>query len=113
MRFIPRIATRLKAALEGYRLVMFDQRGTGAGALRCPVLQAATGSSDLIPAPRGAVADWPFGTAILAVTISKPPTPSRPAFPGEPGGPGGPGAPAGPAPTAAAAVRPTVAGDRL
>jgi pimeloyl-ACP methyl ester carboxylesterase len=57
VRFIPRIASRLKAALAGYRLVMFDQRGTGAGALRCPALQAAAGSSDLIPAPRGAVGD--------------------------------------------------------
>jgi pimeloyl-ACP methyl ester carboxylesterase len=57
VRFIPRIDARLKAAMGDYRLVMFDQRGTGAGALRCPALQAAAGSSDLIPAPAGDVAD--------------------------------------------------------
>jgi pimeloyl-ACP methyl ester carboxylesterase len=34
--FLTRIQTRLRAALAGYRLVMFDQRGTGAGALDCP-----------------------------------------------------------------------------
>jgi pimeloyl-ACP methyl ester carboxylesterase len=53
---IPRIRSRLGAALGGYRLVMFDQRGTGTGALRCPALQAAAGSSDLVVAPPGAVA---------------------------------------------------------
>jgi pimeloyl-ACP methyl ester carboxylesterase len=51
-----RIQQRLGAALDGYRLVMFDQRGTGAGALRCPALQAAAGSSDLVVPPLGAVA---------------------------------------------------------
>jgi len=50
--FLPRIAARLGAALAGYRLVMFDQRGTGAGALSCPALQAQMGASDLTaPAP--------------------------------------------------------------
>jgi pimeloyl-ACP methyl ester carboxylesterase len=53
--FIPKVIQRLRAALAGYRLVMFDQRGTGAGALRCPALQAAAGSSDLIPVPAGDV----------------------------------------------------------
>jgi pimeloyl-ACP methyl ester carboxylesterase len=43
-------------ALAGYRLVMIDQRGTGAGALRCPALQAAAGSSDLTVVPRGVAA---------------------------------------------------------
>lgn len=52
---IPRIRSRLGSALDGYRLVMFDQRGTGAGALRCPALQAAAGASDLVVPPRGAV----------------------------------------------------------
>jgi pimeloyl-ACP methyl ester carboxylesterase len=55
--FIPKVSTRLKTALAGYRLVMFDQRGTGAGALRCPALQAAAGSSDLIPVPARAIVD--------------------------------------------------------
>ena len=45
--FLPRISTRLRAELAGYRLVMFDQRGTGAAALACPALQRAAGASDL------------------------------------------------------------------
>ncbi|MBV9006946.1 MAG: alpha/beta fold hydrolase [Solirubrobacterales bacterium] len=56
IRFIPRIRSWLGAAFAGYRLVMFDQRGTGAGALRCPALQASAGSSDLTVPPPGAVA---------------------------------------------------------
>jgi len=50
--FVPRLAGRLGPALRGYRLVMFDQRGTGAGALDCPALQRQMGASDLtVPAP--------------------------------------------------------------
>ena len=50
--FAQRIESRLGPALTGYRLVMFDQRGTGAGALNCPVLQQEMGGSDLtVPAP--------------------------------------------------------------
>jgi pimeloyl-ACP methyl ester carboxylesterase len=45
--FLTRIHTRLRSELTGYRLVMFDQRGTGAGALDCPGLQSAAGASDL------------------------------------------------------------------
>ena len=45
---IPEVRARLSGVLSGYRLVMFDQRGTGAGALDCPALQAAAGSSDLV-----------------------------------------------------------------
>jgi pimeloyl-ACP methyl ester carboxylesterase len=49
--FVPRIASRLGPALRGYRMVMFDQRGTGAGALDCPALQRQMGASDLtVPA---------------------------------------------------------------
>jgi pimeloyl-ACP methyl ester carboxylesterase len=55
--FIPKVIERLRAGLAGYRLVMLDQRGTGAGALRCPALQASAGSSDLIPVPAGDVVD--------------------------------------------------------
>jgi pimeloyl-ACP methyl ester carboxylesterase len=42
-----RVLDRLGALFEGYRLVLIDQRGTGAGALRCPALQEQMGSSDL------------------------------------------------------------------
>jgi pimeloyl-ACP methyl ester carboxylesterase len=45
--FLTRIHTRLRSEVTGYRLVMFDQRGTGAGALDCPELQSAAGASDL------------------------------------------------------------------
>src|SRR5947209_5603565 len=53
--FLTHVRTRLRAALTGYRLVMFDQRGTGTAALRCPALQAAAGGSDLVVPPPGAV----------------------------------------------------------
>jgi pimeloyl-ACP methyl ester carboxylesterase len=55
--FLTRIQTRLRAALAGYRLVMFDQRGTGAGALECPALQNAAGASDLTVVPSATVAN--------------------------------------------------------
>jgi pimeloyl-ACP methyl ester carboxylesterase len=55
--FIPRIESRLGAWMQGYRLVMFDQRGTGAGALSCPKLQRVAGASDLAIVPPGTVAD--------------------------------------------------------
>ncbi len=54
--FLTRVQTRLRAALAGYRLVMFDQRGTGAGALECPALQQAAGASDLTVVPEAIVA---------------------------------------------------------
>ena len=54
--YIRRVAARLGPALSGYRLVMLDQRGTGRGALDCPALQRAVGSSDLTVPPAGAVA---------------------------------------------------------
>src|SRR5690242_5730660 len=50
--FVSRLVARLGLALRGYRLVMFDQRGTGAGALDCPALQRQMGASDLtVPTP--------------------------------------------------------------
>jgi len=50
--FVSRLANRLGPALRGYRLVIFDQRGTGAGALNCPALQQEMGASDLtVPTP--------------------------------------------------------------
>jgi pimeloyl-ACP methyl ester carboxylesterase len=53
--FIPRARQRMRPLLGAYRLVMLDQRGTGAGALRCPALQRAMGTSDLTVPPRGTV----------------------------------------------------------
>jgi pimeloyl-ACP methyl ester carboxylesterase len=53
--FIPRQRVRMRSLLRDYRLVMFDQRGTGEGALRCPALQRAVGTSDLTVPPPGTV----------------------------------------------------------
>jgi pimeloyl-ACP methyl ester carboxylesterase len=52
---IARVARALAGALSDYRLVLYDQRGTGAGALQCPALQEVMGSSDLTPPPAAAV----------------------------------------------------------
>jgi pimeloyl-ACP methyl ester carboxylesterase len=55
---VPRIAGRIAPVLKDYRLVMFDQRGTGQfGAINCPALQAAVGSSDITVPPTGSVLD--------------------------------------------------------
>ncbi|MEU3574685.1 hypothetical protein AB0E96_40715, partial [Kitasatospora sp. NPDC036755] len=40
-----RTAGKLEPVLKDYRLVMYDQRGTGRGALQCPGLQEDMGSS--------------------------------------------------------------------
>jgi pimeloyl-ACP methyl ester carboxylesterase len=53
--FVPRVRQRLRPLLRQYRLVMLDQRGTGAAALSCPALQRAMGTSDLTVPPPGAV----------------------------------------------------------
>jgi pimeloyl-ACP methyl ester carboxylesterase len=53
--FAARVALRLGPALAGYRAVLFDQRGTGGPALRCPALQRRMGSSDLAVPTRGEV----------------------------------------------------------
>ena len=45
------------AVLHDYRLVLVSDRGTGAGALDCPALQHAVGSSDLAVPPPSAVTD--------------------------------------------------------
>jgi pimeloyl-ACP methyl ester carboxylesterase len=56
--FVPRIASRIAPVLTDYRLVMFDQRGTGQfGAIDCPALQSAVGSSDITVPPRRSVQD--------------------------------------------------------
>jgi pimeloyl-ACP methyl ester carboxylesterase len=53
--FAARISQRLAALTEGYRVVMFDQRGTGGTALACPTLQRQMGSSDLAVPTKTAV----------------------------------------------------------
>jgi pimeloyl-ACP methyl ester carboxylesterase len=53
--FAARISKAIADALSDYRLAMYDQRGTGGGALDCPELQEIMGSSDLYPPPAGAV----------------------------------------------------------
>jgi pimeloyl-ACP methyl ester carboxylesterase len=45
--FAARMAKRLRGAIDGYRLVLVDQRGTGADALRCDRLQREVGTSDV------------------------------------------------------------------
>ena len=52
---LPRVPQIVGAEQQAYRIVMYDQRGTGAGALDCPSLQAAMGSSDIFPPPAAAV----------------------------------------------------------
>src|SRR3954447_18550323 len=54
--FGPRMARRLGSAAAGHRIVVVDQRGTGRGALRCPSLQAAAGTSALAVPRRSAIA---------------------------------------------------------
>jgi pimeloyl-ACP methyl ester carboxylesterase len=55
--FVARLARVLGPTIAGYRLVMFDQRGTGAEALQCPALQRVMGQSDLRAPPPEAVRD--------------------------------------------------------
>src|SRR4029077_14371256 len=49
------VARALAAERNKYRIVVFDQRGTGAGALDCNALQREMGSSDLTPPSARAV----------------------------------------------------------
>ena len=51
----PRLVQRLSYLVNDYRLVLIDQRGTGAAAINCPRLQAEVGSSDVIAPSAGAV----------------------------------------------------------
>jgi pimeloyl-ACP methyl ester carboxylesterase len=53
--FVPRMLQRSGHLLDEYRLVMIDQRGTGADAIDCPKLQHEVGSSDVTPPSPGAV----------------------------------------------------------
>lgn len=45
------------AVLQQYRMVMFDQRGTGPAGINCASLQDAVGGSDFLTPPAAAVAD--------------------------------------------------------
>ena len=49
------VSRALSAERQQYRIVVFDQRGTGAGALDCKALQHQMGSSDLTPPKASAV----------------------------------------------------------
>ena len=49
------VSAALSAERQQYRIVVFDQRGTGAGALDCTALQHEMGSSDLTPPNASAV----------------------------------------------------------
>jgi pimeloyl-ACP methyl ester carboxylesterase len=49
------VSKALAAEQHQYRIVVFDQRGTGAGALDCKVMQREMGSSDLTPPKAAAV----------------------------------------------------------
>jgi pimeloyl-ACP methyl ester carboxylesterase len=53
--YAARFAARLGPAGEQYRIVMFDQRGTGTTALDCPALQRQMGFSDIAPPTAAAV----------------------------------------------------------
>ncbi|MEV8597655.1 alpha/beta fold hydrolase [Streptomyces sp. NPDC052012] len=55
--YVKRLSERMAPVLKDYRLVMIDQRGTGAGALQCPQLQKEMGASDLTPPTEQAVKD--------------------------------------------------------
>ncbi|MET9954851.1 alpha/beta fold hydrolase [Streptomyces sp. NPDC006339] len=55
--YVQRIRGRLPRALDQYRLVMIDQRGTGGTAVDCPALQKEVGSSDTVaPTPAAVTA---------------------------------------------------------
>ena len=49
------VSRALAAERQQYRIVVFDQRGTGAGALDCKAMQHEMGSSDLTPPKASAV----------------------------------------------------------
>jgi pimeloyl-ACP methyl ester carboxylesterase len=51
--FATRLSSKVTATLPDYRMVLIDQRGTGANALQCPELQEQMGSTDLaVPTPQ-------------------------------------------------------------
>ncbi|MFE4361511.1 alpha/beta hydrolase [Kitasatospora sp. NPDC056800] len=54
---VRQMAGKLEPVLKDYRLVMYDQRGTGRGALQCPGLQEDMGSSDLAVPRKQSIAE--------------------------------------------------------
>jgi pimeloyl-ACP methyl ester carboxylesterase len=52
---LARVPSIVGAELRDYRVVVYDQRGTGAGALDCAELQDSMGTSDLFPPQPSAV----------------------------------------------------------
>lgn len=52
---LPKVRERISYLLKDYRLVMFDQRGTGGTAIECAKLQSEVGSSDIVAASEQAV----------------------------------------------------------
>jgi pimeloyl-ACP methyl ester carboxylesterase len=52
---VPTVTSRIGYLLADYQLVMIDQRGTGDGAIDCPMLQSEVGSSDVTAASPAAV----------------------------------------------------------
>lgn len=51
--FATRLSSKVTSTLPDYRMVLIDQRGTGANALQCPELQEQMGSTDLaVPTPQ-------------------------------------------------------------
>src|SRR6266542_148477 len=51
--FASGLRSKVTASLPDYRMVLIDQRGTGANALQCPELQEQMGSTDLaVPTPQ-------------------------------------------------------------
>jgi pimeloyl-ACP methyl ester carboxylesterase len=52
-----RLVPRLAPLLDDYRLVLVDQRGTGAAAIDCPRLQAEVGFSDVLAPSAAAVTE--------------------------------------------------------
>ncbi|MDQ4144616.1 MAG: alpha/beta hydrolase [Actinomycetota bacterium] len=55
VEFVTLANQALAPVVGDYRLVMLDQRGTGANAIDCPPLQAAVGGSDILAPPPAAV----------------------------------------------------------
>jgi pimeloyl-ACP methyl ester carboxylesterase len=53
--FLTKVSQRISYLLKDYRLVMFDQRGTGGTAIDCHRLQSEVGSSDIVAASEQAV----------------------------------------------------------
>jgi pimeloyl-ACP methyl ester carboxylesterase len=73
--YVSRISSRLASAFDGYRLVMFDQRGTGTGgALQCSALQRQMGSTDLAVPTKRAVTSCAASIGEAGISIRRRPS---------------------------------------